>query len=433
MEMAMKKDIFILFLILVWGCSIQQPLDITPLEQQNIKEAPIAEITSPEINMTVNNIAEIFPPRPPIIEEPLTFEEKVWKQRIDRAMAHSFCPPVKTQTYPENYYQGPLIDSHFHIGHLPDSSPGEEAGEEALLDDEEDDPENTWEDDEERQEDEQQPVLGRNIRMSEIVCTLQHEGTKKVFAFFPVFPEIHEHLLDVADMTMQQYADYFVPFIMPPGEDNTPSVNAETLRKFLKRYPHLFVGYGEIGYGSDFSKASQYPPDASFFHEIYRVVQENNLIVYFHPLDGQEDDIERLLQKYPQINFIVHGEGIEDEIGDLMSKYPNLYFTANDLYGDQYLLHPRENVDSFLAATKNYELLLRKDINTWKRLIEQHPDQFLWGTDRGGIAVWTLDQRVGQRLTDYARAFIGRLDPSVQEKFAYKNAERLINMSGKKG
>jgi hypothetical protein len=28
-------------------------------------------------------------------------------------------------------------------------------------------------------------------------------------------------------------------------------------------------------------------------------------------------------------------------------------------------------------------------------------------------------------LNDYSRMFIGRLDPSVQEKFAYKNAEKL--------
>ena len=62
-------------------------------------------------------------------------------------------------------------------------------------------------------------------------------------------------------------------------------------------------------------------------------------------------------------------------------------------------------------------------------MIEAHPDQFVWGTDRGGIALWTFDLVVGQTLVDYARAFIGRLDPTVQEKFAYKNAERLLGMA----
>ena len=50
----------------------------------------------------------------------------------------------------------------------------------------------------------------------------------------------------------------------------------------------------------------------------------------------------------------------------------------------------------------------------------------MWGTDRGGQAVWTYDMRVSLRLVAYARAFIGGLDPDVQEQFAYGNAARLV-------
>lgn len=134
------------------------------------------------------------------------------------------------------------------------------------------------------------------------------------------------------------------------------------------------------------------------------------------------------MEQNPDIPFIVHGEQVENEIGDLMSKYPNVYFTVNDLYGDQHLLHPGETTESFVAALQPYEPLLEQDIATWKDVIEEHPDQFLWGTDRGGIAVWTFDLEVGQALVDYARAFIGRLDPDVQEKFAYKNAEEVTSI-----
>ncbi len=66
----------------------------------------------------------------------------------------------------------------------------------------------------------------------------------------------------------------------------------------------------------------------------------------------------------------------------------------------------------------------------WKEVIEAHPDRFMWGTDRGGIAIWTYDLAVGLRLVDYARAFIGQLDPGVQELFGYRNAERLIEAAG---
>ena len=354
------------------------------------------------------------PPQEQEAEEMLTFEQfeqRVWNQRIEAALAPSPCTPVPQVEIDESYYSGPLIDTHFHIPHLPDSAPGDEEGE----DDEEEDP--------------VMPLLGKNVRMSDIACTLEQEGTVKVFAFFPVFPEIPEQLLEVVSRTMLQYPTQFVPFVMPPGPDDVPpTVDADALREMLAVYPGLFQGYGEIGlYELEGRReADDFPPDAPIFLEIYQVVKEQNLIVYLHPGEGHIDNLERALQAHPEVSFIVHGEQVENEIGDLMEKYPNVYFTANDLYGDQYLLHPGETTQTFLAALENYEPLLEKDLATWKDLIEAHPDQFMWGTDRGGIAVWTFDIEVGQALVDYARAFIGRLDPDVQEKFAYKNAEGLL-------
>ncbi len=420
-----KKRMFIFVLILVLGCSAPQPLDTASSEQPIIEEeAPIAEIRFPEINVTINDTAEISPPQPLIIEESLTFEQKVWKERIDAAMSPQFCPPVAKSEYPATYYQGPLIDTHLHIPAIDDSTPGEEDQEEQM--DENDEREESEDD----VDDDVFPWLGVNVKMADIVCTLRHEGTDKAFAFFPVYEEIPGQLLEIANETMRQYPEFFIPFIMPPGHDNdpqgSPTVDADTLHEMLAVHPGLFKGYGEIGLYEREGGAKELPPDSPRLLTIYLLVKENNLVVYFHPGEGQKDNFGKVLKRYPHINFIVHGEQIEDEISDLMDKYPNIYFTANDLYGDQYLLHPGENVESFLAATNNYEPLLQKDLRTWKIRIERHPDQFLWGTDRGGIAVWTLDKRVGQRLTDYARAFIGRLDPSVQEKFAYKNAERVL-------
>lgn len=420
----LAKEIFMFIVILVLGCSVQQPLDTAPSEQPIIEEAPIAEIRSPEMNVTINDTVEISIPQSLIIEEPLTFEEKVWKERIDAALAPEFCPPVAKLEYPDNYYQGPLIDTHLHIPAIDDSTPREEYQEEQM---DENDEQEEGEDD---VDDKVFPLLGVNVKMADIVCTLRHESTDKAFAFFPVYEEIPGQLLEIANKTMQQYPEFFTPFIMPPSNDNdpqgSPTVDADTLHEMLVVHPGLFRGYGEIGLYEREGGAKELPPDSLRLLEIYPIVKENNLVIYFHPGESQKDNFEKVLKQYPDINFIVHGEQIEDEIDSLMTKYPNIYFTANDLYGDQYLLHPGENVESFLTATKNYEPLLQKDLNTWKRLIERHPDQFLWGTDRGGIAVWTFDRRVGQRLTDYARAFIGRLDPAVQEKFAYKNAERLL-------
>ena len=113
-----------------------------------------------------------------------------------------------------------------------------------------------------------------------------------------------------------------------------------------------------------------------------------------------------------------------------MDAFPNVYYTVDALYGDQYLLHPREDAASFLTKTNDYAPLLEIDVADWKEVIEAHPDRFMWGTDRRGIVIWAWDLEVGLRLTDYARAFIGQLDPDVQDLFAYRNAERLIEAAG---
>ena len=336
-------------------------------------------------------------------------EQGIWEQRVEDAFVSSPCVVASEVQFDGSYYSGPLIDTHFHIPHIPDSAARPL---DALS--------------------QSKPLLGRNVQVSDLACILKHEGTSKVFAFFPVWPNVDSRYpLEVASQTMQRYPNLFVPFLMPPGPDDVPpTADANTFKRMLDDRPGLFRGYGEIGLYElgRRRKATDYPPDAPIFLEIYPVVRGHNMMVYLHPGWGHEDGLERVLAEYPEIDFIVHGEQLESEIGDLMAKYPNVYFTVNDLYGDQYLLNTRESKESFQAALEDYEPLLEKDLANWRELIEAHPDRFMWGTDRGD-AVWTFDREVGKMLVDYGRAFIGRLDASVQEKFAYRNAERLISRS----
>ena len=77
------------------------------------------------------------------------------------------------------------------------------------------------------------------------------------------------------------------------------------------------------------------------------------------------------------------------------------------------------------AMEKDWDIMLAQAVRQYRPLIEKYPDRFMWGTDRADIA-WNYDADVGMLLAKYGRAFIGRLDPAVQERFAYKNAERLI-------
>ncbi len=360
--------------------------------------------------------------------DPLLKEEQLekdlgegWNRRIEAALDPIGCITPENRRFGELYYSGDLIDTHYHIADIPDSDPNSE----------------------EDYSDEEDPLLGVNTKITDIICTMEAENTKKVFAFFPVYKEASEPMVEVVKRTMERYPDKFVPFIMPPDNDDSPkgfpTVDAQTLRNMLNIEPNLFKGYGEIGLyargdhgGPKGSPAL--PPDSQRLKDIYPVVRENNLLVYVHLGEGQQESFERALEQNPDINFIWHGDqlipynnGIQNlkNIDEILSNHPNAYYGVDELYGDTWLLNSETKKEDFLKHFNNYQSLLKEDVATWKALIENHPDQVLWGTDRGWSSPWSMDEDVGITLTNYARAFIAKLDPAVQEKFAYKNAEKL--------
>lgn len=343
-----------------------------------------------------------------------------WDTAVRAALKETVCVLATEKTYGSLRYEGPLIDTHYHIPHFDFPPP--------------------WERDSGR------PYMGDTITISDIACTIRQEHTRKVFAFFPVFAGDHtKEFLDVAAGAMRQYPDVFVPFIMPPDRDNdpdgSPTVSADVLQNMLDVYPELFRGYGEIGlyargdHGGP-TGAPALPPDSPRLRDIYPVAREHQLAVYFHLGRGQQAAFERTVAENPDINFIWHGDqlipyehGIQNlqHVEEILSRYPNVLYTVDELYGDDWLLRPEVTKEDFFAHLEQYETLLEEDVATWKAAIERHPDQFMWGTDRSPQVLWTHDPDVGQALTGYSRSFIARLSPAVQEKFAYKNAERLLS------
>ena len=372
-------------------------------------------------------------PRPthtPTPTEIPTLEQRVWNQRVEEAFAPYDCPPATKSELGASDYKGPLIDTHFHTSHLWDA------------------PSEAHRDGGSYERDVLQgrypmhlPVLGKNITITEIACRLEQEGTERVFAFFFVEsgrPGQLRPSLEVVRRTMELYPTRFVPFIMTPCCDEmAPTVDSRTLSEYLEIYPGLFRGYGEIvlydfvpGVNEQVRaarKAQDSPPDAPLLLDVYQVLRAHKLLLYLHPGEGHQDSLERVLEQHPDITFIVHGEETERNIGTLMGKYSNIYYTVNELHGREYLLRPQESKRRFLDTLRDFEPLIEKDLATWQELIETFPDRFMWGTDRGNTAgLWTYDADVGQLLVDYVRAFIGRLDPAVQGKFAYDNAQRIL-------
>lgn len=344
------------------------------------------------------------------------YETESWGKIIDSSFESINCN-ISKRKLNSSYYQGKMIDSHIHIPSIPDDINAETKI---------------------------NPVLGINVKIEDYICMMDYEGTSKVFAFFPVWdPIIYQHL-EIINRTMDKYRDRFVPFIMPPDRDDRldgyPTINSTSFDKMLKVYPDLFKGYGEIGlyergdHGGP-KGAKALPPNSQRLKEIYPIIRKNKLLIYFHLGEGQKENFEEVLRENRDIIFIFHGDqlvisekdGVQNlsAIEDLLYKNPNLYYGVDELYGGVWLLKPEVKKEEFLNHFVNYNKLIEEDLKTWKGFIERHPNQVLWGTDRGWSAPWSLDQDVALTLNDYTRAFIARLNPEVQEKFAYRNAEKI--------
>ncbi len=344
-------------------------------------------------------------------QENLSLEEKHWNGVFKKAFEPANClEPRDPDTLPDGYYKGPMIDTHVHLQSLPDGAPGF--------------PDDYYPGDN----------LGIRRSMDEWVCMLDVEGTKQAWGFFPVWEPIVQQSLDAVKITMEKYPNRFIPFIMPPDDDD-PTVVAEELEEMLNIEPGLFKGYGEIGlYGN--SDSPPLPPDSEKLMEIYPVVRKHNLVVYFHLGEGQKEALERAATANPDVTFVFHGDQLIDcaecdktphAVAEILERHPNIYYGVDELYGNVWLLQPGESKEKFLAHFADYEPLLKKDMDNWKEFIETHPDQVIWGTDRGVSESWDTNPEVALTLNNYTRAFIGKLDPAVQEKFAYRNAEKIFS------
>jgi uncharacterized protein Veg len=85
---------------------------------------------------------------------------------------------------------------------------------------------------------------------------------------------------------------------------------------------------------------------------------------------------------------------------------------------------PKEELLPYVKS--KFDSTLKQDIARHKNMIEMYPDRFLMETDRQHRV--HFDKEMSALLDEYSRAFIGRLDPSVQEKFAHKNAKALLEL-----
>lgn len=297
--------------------------------------------------------------------------------------ARSFSPKFNSGPY----YNGSLFDAHFHV---PDLS---------------------------------------EVSVKNLLCTSDKEKVKGTILFY-FNPQLSlEKRLAEAESIKSDSSGKIRLFLAPI------QYNLKTLEDIEATKKGLFVGYGEMAfYDRGNPSQSYYPksPDEQQFLDIYALAKKNNFVVMIHPNRGQEQAIENVLQKNPNVKFYFHGDEIEGAIIGLMDKYPNVYYSIDAIlsrlpFPPADALHLSSSESDYVSKiTQNFSAILNGAVKDWKTKIENHPDRFTWGTDRGGFA-WHYGEEVSRLFEELSRAFIARLDPAVQEKYAYKNAEQLLN------
>ncbi len=284
------------------------------------------------------------------------------------------------------YYTGPLFDAHFHLPGLSE------------------------------------------VSVNNLLCTSDKEKVRGTIGFY-FNPQLSlEKRLAEAESIKNASLGKIRLFLAPIP------YSLKTLEDIEATHNGLFTGYGEMAfYNRGIPGQSYYPksPDEQQFLDIYALAEKNNFVVMIHPDKGQEQAIENILQKNPNVKFYLHGDEIEGAIIGLMDKYPNVYYSIDAILSrlpfppaDALHLSSSEN-DYVSKITQNFSAILDGAVNDWKAKIEKHPDRFTWGTDRGGFT-WHYGEEVSRLFEELSRVFIGRLDPAVQEKYAYKNAESLL-------
>ena len=308
--------------------------------------------------------------------------------------------PLQRQFSNSPYYTGPLFDAHFHMPQMQKIPNNPDA-----------------------------PVIDQDVKGRDVACLFSDKTRiKNVFAFYGIPINLKDKSVQIAQDLDKQYPGTMSPFIELvtfPGYPVVPS----KINELLDANPGLFKGYGEISFYLPHYADNNVMPNDPAMKELYKIAQKNHLIVMMHLTKNQQQSFEEVLKDFPNTTFLLHAA--EDLpwantiFETYFDKYPNFYYSVDiDLVKDA--VFPALAKADFIARMKqNWQNMLKARVNFWKNKIEKYPDRFLWGTDRGHYG-WHYDPEVQGYFEEFGRTFIGQLNPSVQEKYAYKNAENLV-------
>jgi len=166
----------------------------------------------------------------------------------------------------------------------------------------------------------------------------------------------------------------------------------------------------------------------------------NDISFMFHPVASKIDDVEKIVEAYPDTIFLIHmyREDLDKSMTKLiaiMQDNDNLYFSidaahilfsgGNDIIYTYDSGDKQSSINKFVSTYDSKEKsLITSAISAYKPLVDALPDKVMWGTEIG--PAYAFDKEVFDRAVKISRLVIAGFDKEDQEAVAYKNALRVF-------
>ena len=398
----MKKQVIVFLVILVvfsYGCATQQ--------------APVEKATEPIIEDAQEAVAEPESVQEPqsvdkIKEEPITKEEPVIAEPepvVEKKEEFQMFDPVLTY---DGAYNGPLYGTSEQVG---------------------------------------------SASMDSYFELLDRNGINFFIGMFGISGEpAVDTLVSDADLgevidAAQKHPNRIIPFFNPGiGGEEVEKYLGETLTEMYKNTlaasqkiagKDFIRGFGEV----ETQEWNARHNDLKVL-QLINLAQRNNLHFMFHPVASKIDDVEKIVEAYPDTTFLIHmyREDLDKSMAKLikiLQEHDNLYFSidaahilfVNSLGGDLVYVYDSENkqlsINKFVSTFDSKEKTMTADaIKAYKPLVDAVPDKVMWGTEIG--PEYAFDPQVFDRAVKISRFVIAGFDKEHQEEVGYKNALRVF-------
>jgi len=173
--------------------------------------------------------------------------------------------------------------------------------------------------------------------------------------------------------------------------------------------------------------------------QLIDMAQNNDINFMFHPVASKVDDVQKIIESYPDTTFLFHlyREDLEKAKSKwiaLLKEHDNLYFSMDaahiihidgDVIYDFDSTNKKSSINKFVSYyNSNEKTMINNAIKAYKPLVDAAPEKVMWGTEIG--PEYAFDPEVFDRAVKISRFVIAGFDEEDREAVGYKNALRVF-------